>query len=116
MGNHRQLEELKAQYALRRMRWERETARYRAHALPIRRQASEGFAYVRRHVLRISKAKCARMCGVSRQTVTRWENPQETALPDVGHIGLLAHVYGYEVLIHGRAVFGLEAVQDEPRA
>ena len=103
-----QREQLEALKELRRMRWERETERSRRRALPIRRQASEGFAYVRRHVLRISKAKCARVCAVSRHTVARWENPQEKALPDAGHIGMLADEYGYEILGHYRQLAGLE--------
>lgn len=58
-------------------------------AAPIRRRASRNFRFIRRKVLRMNKSRVARACGVSRNTVRRWENPEDNSLPDVGHIGAL---------------------------
>lgn len=67
---------------------------YAAQAAPIRRRSKGGWRYVRKRILRISKAECARICCVSRGTVDRWEDPRFDSLPDIGHLGQLAMTLG----------------------
>ena len=73
----------------RRMYEQLERDRAAQIAAPIRRRASRNFRYIRRKLLRMNKSRVARVCGGSRNTVRRWEDPSCAALPDVGHIGAL---------------------------
>lgn len=73
----------------RRMYEQLERDRAAQIAAPIRRRASRNFRYIRRKLLRMNKSRVARVCGVSRNTVRRWEDPEDNSLPDVGHIGAL---------------------------
>ena len=82
-------------------------AYYAAQAVPIRRRAKAAWRYMRRCVLRISKAKCAVICGVSRGTVDRWEDPRSDSLPDVAHIGQLAMTLGRLVITENTMLMGV---------
>lgn len=73
----------------RRIWEEQERERSSRIAAPIRRRASRNWRFIRMKVLRMNKSRVARACGVSRSTVRRWENPEDDALPDIGHIGTL---------------------------
>lgn len=84
-----------------------ERAFYSAQAAPIRRRAKAGWRYIRRSVLRISKAECARICCVSRGTVERWEDPRSDSLPDVGHIGQLAMTLGRAAITDTKLLMGI---------
>lgn len=55
-----------------------------------------GWRHVRRDVLGISKARAALMCGVSRGTVTRWEDPKTDSVPTVVDLATFADRAGYE--------------------
>lgn len=98
---------------LRRLRWQQERERSQRTAAPIRRRASLNWRYVRRKVFRINKSRVARICGVSRNTVARWENPASDSLPDVGHIGTLIRVIGGPVMSEFFVLCGLEERRDE---
>ena len=81
-------------------------------AAPIRRRASRNFRYIRRKVLRMNKSRVARACGVSRNTVRRWEDPADNALPDVGHIGTLFDLMPLTLSTHAGKIFGQEEAPD----
>lgn len=100
-------EEISSRSVGRRLRNERERERYRQQAAPIRRRATSGWRYVRKNVLKISKAKCARICGVSRGTVDRWEDLRSSSLPDTGHLGQLADELGYGLIAEAYLLLGL---------
>ena len=55
-----------------------------------------GWRHVRRDVLGISKARAAQLCGVSRGTVTRWEDPKSDSVPSVVDLATFADRAGYE--------------------
>lgn len=101
---------------LRRMRWERETEQLRREAAQQRRRAKVGWRRVRKYVLRISKAKAARICGVSRTTVQRWEDPGSSSLPDIGHMAALARQYGWTLMEYAREWLGLEGGSEDQKA
>lgn len=77
-------------------------------AAPIRRRASRNFRYIRRKILRMNKSRVARACGVSRNTVRRWEDPESSCLPDVGHIGTLFDLMPLTLSTHAAKIFGQE--------
>jgi len=79
-------------------RWEAERQHCYVLHKQQRKMAKETWIYVRRKILKVSKAKVARICGVSRGTVDRWEDPSSWQLPDVGHIGILQSVLGGEMM------------------
>ena len=103
---------LRVKEELRRLRWQQERERGQRTAAPIRRRASLNWRYLRRKVFRISKSRTARICGVSRNTVARWEDPASDSLPDVGHIGTLVRVIGGPVMCEFFVLCGLEDRQD----
>ena len=97
---------------LRRMRYDAEKDRcYRTHRR-LRKAAKEEWQYVRRHILHISKAKVARICGVSRGTVDRWESMRSWSMPDLVHIGLLHEEVGGELIGHVYRLMGIRSVLD----
>lgn len=62
----------------------------------MRLKAKTRWRYLRREVLCISQARLARLCGVSRGTVARWESSNSGMLPDVGSILILCDVMRYD--------------------
>lgn len=62
----------------------------------IRLKAKLRWRYLRREVLGISQATTARLCGVSRGTVARWESPESRMMPDVGTILILCEIKRYD--------------------
>ena len=64
----------------------------------------------------ISKAKAARICGVSRTTVQRWEDPGSSSLPDIGHMAALARQYGWTLMEYAREWLGLEGGSEDQKA
>lgn len=88
-------------------RWEAERQRCDVQHRKQRRAAKEEWRRVRKDVLKVSKAKVSRICGVSRGTVERWEDMRSWSLPDVAHIGMLCYVLGYEPMEHIYALCGL---------
>lgn len=46
--------------------------------------------YFRRQLIGYSQRRAARLCGVSRGAVARWESAQSRELPDIGDIVALA--------------------------
>lgn len=86
------------QKQLHAARWEAERQRCYVLHRQQRKLAKETWRHVRRHVLHVSKAKVSRICGVSRGTVDRWEDPRSWSLPDVAHIGILQTVLGGEMM------------------
>lgn len=105
-----QEDEARRQLREQRRSWEKENGRRTASE--IRRRASSGVRYYRRRILRISKARAARICGVSRETVARWEDPESSSLPDVGHLGTLTAVIGGDVMHFVWVLFGREEIKD----
>ena len=65
-------------------------------AARIRLKAKTRWRYLRRQVFGISQATAARLCGVSRGTVARWESPESRMLPDVGSILVLCEIRRYD--------------------
>lgn len=61
-----------------------------------RLKAKTSWRHIRRNVLRVSQARIASICGVSRGTVARWESPDSDKLPDVAQIGMICAALGYE--------------------
>lgn len=105
-------EEIRRQ--LHAARWEAERQRcYLIHQSQ-RRLAKEAWRHVRRKVLHVSKARVARICGVSRGTVDRWDDPNSWQLPDVGHIGVLQSVLGGPMMYeHMHSLCGRRSVMDK---
>ena len=84
-------------------------------AAPIRRRASRNFRYIRRKLLRMNKSRVARVCGVSRNTVRRWEDPSCAALPDVGHIGALFDGMDYTLANRAAMICGQKEAPKDGR-
>ena len=84
-------------------------------AAPIRRQASRNFRYIRRKLLRMNKSRVARVCGVSRNTVRRWEDPEDNSLPDVGHIGTLFDGMDYTLTNRAAQICGQKEAPEDGR-
>lgn len=94
-------------------RWEAERQRCYTQHRQQRKLAKETWRHVRRHVLCVSKAKVARICGVSRGTVDRWEDPRSWSLPDVAHIGILQSILGGEMMYgYLYSLCGVRSVMD----
>jgi len=74
----------------------------RKRAERIRLKVKTRWRYLRRQVLGMSQTSTARICGVSRGTVARWESPESRMLPDVGSILVLCEIKRYDP----RAVMG----------
>lgn len=70
------------------LRVARDRARLREQLAETRTRASLSLAMLRRE-LRLSKAQLARICGVSRNTVERWEDPASPSTPDAAQLGAL---------------------------
>lgn len=68
----------------------------KARARNIRLKAKTRWRYLRRQVFGISQSTTARLCGVSRGTVARWESPDSRMLPDVGSILVLCEIKRYD--------------------
>ena len=102
-----------AHKAARRAWEERERELSSRISAPIRRRASSNFRYIRRKVLRMNKSRVARACGVSRNTVRRWEDPEDSSLPDVGHIGALFDLMPLTLSTHAGKICGQEEAPDE---
>lgn len=68
----------------------------REKAAQIRLQVKTRWRYLRREVLNLSQAHAARLCGVSRGTVVRWESPESEMLPDIGSMIVLCTAMRYE--------------------
>jgi len=97
-------------------RWEAERQRCYVLHRKQREVAKETWIYVRKRILKISKAKVARICGVSRGTVDRWEDKRSWSLPDVAHIGILQSVLGGEMMYgYMNALCGRRSVLDRGR-
>lgn len=79
---------------------------------PIRRRASKNWRHIRRKVLRMNKSRVARACGVSRNTVRRWEDPASSCLPDAGHIGALFDGMPLTLRQYAPMIFGQEDAPD----
>ena len=62
----------------------------------IRLRAKTRWRYLRRQVFGISQARVARLCGVSRSTVVRWESSCSGMLPDIGSILALCAALRYD--------------------
>lgn len=90
-----------------------ERDKLRRIAAPIRRRASLNFRFIRRKLLRMNKSRVARACGVSRNTVRRWEDPEDNALPDVGHIGALFDGMPLTLSINAGKIVGHEEVSED---
>jgi len=98
-------------------RWEAERQRCYVQHRRIRQEAKRHWIYVRKNILKISKARVARICGVSRGTVERWEDMRSWSMPDVAHIGTLQTVLGGAMMyeyIYG--LCGVRSVLDRGRA
>lgn len=74
----------------RQLRYDEDTQRQRL-------RCAVGWQYVRKVVLKVSKRRAAALCGVSRATVDRWEDPLSDSLPDIGHIGALCSALDVDV-------------------
>lgn len=68
----------------------------RERARRLRLKAKTRWRYLRRQVFGMSQAHTARLCGVSRGTVARWESPESRMLPDVGSILVLCEIKRYD--------------------
>lgn len=65
-----------------------EGARLREQLHRIRQRSSLSLHLLRKE-LKLSKAEMARICGVSRNTLERWEDPASDSTPDAAQIGAL---------------------------
>ena len=54
-----------------------------------RRQLIKGRWRYWRRLQEISQARAARLCGVSRSTVQRWDDPSSDQLPDVAQLATI---------------------------
>lgn len=62
----------------------------------IRLKVKTRWRYLRREVICISQADAARLCGVSRSTVARWEDAESRMLPDIGSILAICEARRYD--------------------
>ena len=75
----------------------RRQLRYSEDVQRQRQRCAVSWQSVRKTVLKISKRRVAALCGVSRATVDRWEDPASDSLPDLGHISALCTEYDISI-------------------